>query len=155
MNFTAIEAQRRENNTRYSWVRLFDGLRDWIRVRGVDQLTDDALKALEPNMALEWQVGPQMSGPQALVLQTFREDAELWLSACPADEGVVIVPREIFERIIAALPPLDGPLTNLPMLSADEWARQFREQLAAHAGMRRHYRERAERERGTATAKGD
>lgn len=153
MTFNAIEAQRRQAHERYSWVRLFDGLRDWIRVRGMTEEDDHQISQAE--YALEWITGPQAEGPQALVLQTFREDAELWLSACPADD-VVVVPREIFTRIIAALPLAtyafreDGKLGDeapgLPQMSADDWARVTRDQLINYADMRRHHRERAERE---------
>lgn len=146
---SAFVKHQQQSRERYSWVRLFDGLRDWVRVRGIDQLTDDALKGMDKNIALEWIVGPQAEGPQALVLQAFREDAELWLSACPA-EDVVVVPREIFTRIIAALPPAITQIgalnATLPSMSADEWARTMREQLICYADRRRAIRERAERD---------
>ena len=43
----AISQNFMHQRERYSWVRLFDGLRDWVRVRGIDQITDDALKAMD------------------------------------------------------------------------------------------------------------
>lgn len=154
----AISQNFRQQRERYSWVRLFDGLRDWVRVRGMTEEDDFQLKQIE--FALEWLTGPQAEGPQALVLQTFREDAELWLSACPA-ENVVVMPREVFARIIGALPPLtykfqtDGKLGDdapgLPQMSVDDWARLGADQLIRYADQRRYMRERAEREHGSST----
>ena len=150
---TAIEMQQRQMRDRYSWVRLFDGLRDWIRVRGMTP--EDDFQIAQTEYALKWITGPQAEGPQGLVLQTFREDAELWLSACPA-ESVVVMPKEVFARIIAALPALaltmpagvklGDAAPNLPQISVDEWERIGRDQLISCADRRRHMRERTEAE---------
>lgn len=128
--------------------RLFHDLRKCIRIvpRSGDPVDDYSY-----SYNTEWVTGyKDDDDPGLIILNAFRENGELWLHAAPA-EDVVVLPREVFARIVAALPPLPGAFEGIPALTADDWAELGRKHICALADQRRHLRERAEREKERVT----
>lgn len=110
-NQTALAQLEQSRHTRRSWVWLLDRLRDYVDLRGCRPEDEERLGQFLEETYFEavFMIDPAgKAGPTADILSAFRENAELWLSACPAAEHVVVLPRKLAEQIVAALPVADG-----------------------------------------------
>lgn len=102
---TAVMAEQRDNHVRRTWHWLFDRLKDCVDLRGMRPEDDERLAALHEDTYFEpyfLQDPSGRVGPEVDIMHAFRENAELWLSACPADDHVVVLPRKLIEQLVAA-----------------------------------------------------
>lgn len=103
METATIKAMRSRRDD-WSWRWLLDRLRDYVTIRGMRPEDEEQLKGLyvEPEMHIDprGEVGPTVD-----IMTMFRENASLWLEACPAGEHVVTVPRDLLKAVLECLPP--------------------------------------------------
>lgn len=143
-SLTSIEHMQAHQRLSFAMGRLFGKLRECIRIV---PRSGDAADDFSHDYKTEFVTGyTDDDDPGLLIMNTFKENGELWLAAAPTD--VVVLPREQFNLLVGALPPLPaGPFQSLPALGADDWARIGRDMVIRAADSRRACREREEFEK--------
>lgn len=101
---TAIMKAARDRRDDWSWRWLLDRLRDYVTIRGMRPEDEEQLKGLYVDPVFHLDPRGEV-GPDVDIMTTFRENASLWLQACPAGEHVVTVPRDLLKAVLECLPP--------------------------------------------------
>lgn len=101
---TATLKAMRSRRDDWSWRWLLDRLRDYVDIRGMRPEDEERLKDVYIQPAFLIDPTGEL-GPAADIMTMFRENASLWLQACPAGEHVVTVPRDLLKAVLECLPP--------------------------------------------------
>lgn len=121
---TATIKAQADQEQRQAWMWLLDRLKDYVDLRGMRPEDDERLAQLHEDTYFEAQfmIDPKGEvGPTVDIMSAFRENPALWLEACPSDQ-VVVLPRGIITRLLAALPVSTDALGSLrPSLEMIEY----------------------------------
>ncbi len=140
---TATMKAMRDRRDDWSWHWLLDRLRDYVTIHGMRPEDEQALKGLYIDTVFHRDPRGEV-GPDVDVITMFRENASLWLQACPAGEQVVSVPRDLLKVVLDCLPP-NGELATMQLSVMEDMGKHL---LGCAASANRCVREDDERTEG-------
>lgn len=124
-----IREELRERRHEYSWHWLLSRLEDYVDIRGMTPEDEARLDGVMIRPVFMRDPRGEV-GPDVDIMAMFRENAALWLSASPAAEHIVAVPRELLKAVLDCLPP-DGSLAGMQMSVMEDMGKLLLERAAS------------------------